>query len=60
MLTLRKEYPNRKIEIPQKYRIGHTCFLSVAVIGGKLYIKHPKIGTVFIKTEMDFYQLSTH
>ena len=31
-----------KEKIPQKYRIGNTCFTSLLVFGVKLYIAHPK------------------
>ena len=29
-------------KVPQKYRMGNTCFTSVAVVGEKSYISHPQ------------------
>ena len=29
-------------KVPSEWRIGETCFTSIAVIGEKLYINHPK------------------
>ena len=31
-----------KEKIPQKIRIGDTCFTCVSVVGGKLYSSHPQ------------------
>ena len=39
---LKKNLTIAKEKILSKYRIGETCFTSIAVIGGKLFSNHPK------------------
>ena len=39
--------------------IGNICFTSLAVIGGKLFSNHQKIGTMFIKTKSNCYHIIT-
>ena len=50
-----------KEKIPQQLIIGHTCFISIAGISGKLYSAYPNdILIIFIKIIMIYYLLSSH
>ena len=42
-----------KEKIPSKFRIGETCFTSIAVIGGKIFSNHPKNMNHFYKDTKD-------
>ena len=40
--NLGKKLDTAKENIPKQWRIGDTCFTSLATIGGNLYTRHPK------------------
>ena len=40
--NLGRRMEEEKLMIPKEYRIGDTCFMSLANIGGNLYTIHPK------------------
>ena len=45
-----------KEKIPKQFRIGDTCFTSLATIEGGLFTRHPKISILYTKTVIIFYQ----
>ena len=40
--SLKENLQQQNKKIQSKYRIGKTCFTSIAVIGGKLFSNKPK------------------
>ena len=47
--NLKLKLKKAKEILPSTCRIGETIFASMAVIGGKLYRNHPKIGIICIR-----------